>query len=118
MQVRLVREAGDFLERSLALTAKASGASQSEAIEECTVLRLPDIAYGAIRLGRRRKQRYLESRRRCGAAYRVGIIDARKTTTRFHDAALAILASRRNPGLGFRAGVPRTAAESTGEMRS
>ena len=86
---RLVREAGEFLERTLALTAKASVQINRSArgITVCGYRILP----GSIRLGRRRKRRYLESRRRCEAAYQAGTIDAAQLQ-RAHDAALAITA--------------------------
>ena len=49
------------------------------------------ILPGSIRPGRRRKRRYLESRRRCEAAYQAGTIDAAQLQLA-HDAALAITA--------------------------
>jgi len=90
---RLVREAGEFLERTLALTAKASVQINQSArgITVCGYRILP----GSIRLGRRRKRRYLESRRRCEAAYQAGTIDAAQLQ-RAHDAALAITAHAEN----------------------
>jgi RNA-directed DNA polymerase len=87
--MRLVREAGEFLERHLALTAKAPAQINRSArgITVCGFRVLP----GSIRLGRRRKRRYLESRRRCEAAYRAGTLDAAQLQ-RAHDAALAVTA--------------------------
>ena len=95
---RLVREAGEFLVRTLALTAKASAQINRSArgITVCGYRILP----GSIRLGRRRKRRYLDSRRRCEAAYRAGILDAGQLQCA-HDAALAITAHAETPGLGF-----------------
>jgi RNA-directed DNA polymerase len=86
---RLVREAGEFLERTLALTAKTSvQVNRSDrGITVCGYRILP----GSIRLGRRRKRRYLESRRRSEAAYQAGILDADQLQ-RAHDAALSITA--------------------------
>jgi RNA-directed DNA polymerase len=86
---RLVREAGMFLEGTLALTAKASVQVNRSArgITVCGYRILPC----SIRLGRRRKRRYLESRRRCEAAYQAGALDAARLQ-RAHDSALAIAA--------------------------
>jgi len=86
---RLVRRAGEFLEQTLALTAKSDVQINRSArgITVCGYRILP----GSIRLGRRHKRRYLESRRRCEAAYRAGTLDAAQLQ-RAHDAALAITA--------------------------
>jgi hypothetical protein len=87
--IRLVREACEFLKRNLELTAKAPVQinRSSRGITVCGFRILP----GSIRLGRRRKRRYLEARRRCEAAYQAGTINAAQLQ-RAHDAALAITA--------------------------
>jgi RNA-directed DNA polymerase len=87
--IRLVRMAGEFLERDLALTAKAP-VQINRSVRGITVCGFR-VLPGSIRLGRRRKRRYLESRRRCEAAYRAGTLDAAQLQ-RAHDAALAITA--------------------------
>lgn len=86
---RLVREVDEFLPRTLALTAKATVQINRSArgITVCGYRVLP----GSIRLGRRRKRRYRESRRHCEAAYQAGTLDAGQLQ-RAHDAALAITA--------------------------
>ncbi len=86
---RLVGEASEFLVGALALTAKtAVQLNQSvRGISVCGYRVLP----GSIRLGRRRKGRYWESRRQCEAAYQAGDLDAGQLQ-RAHDAALAITA--------------------------
>ena len=73
------------------------------------------ILPGSIRLGRRRKRRYLESRRRCEAAYQAGTIDAAQLQ-RAHDAALAITAHAETRAWFLRG--PRRDLESTGGMES
>ncbi|MDR3638327.1 MAG: reverse transcriptase domain-containing protein [Isosphaeraceae bacterium] len=87
--MRLVRDATEYLERVLALTAKAPvqiGRS-ARGITVCGYRVLSD----SIHLGRRRKRRYLESRR-CGeAAYQAGVLSAEQLQ-RAHDAGLAITA--------------------------
>ena len=87
--IRLVREAGEFLKRNLELTAKAPVQINrcARGITVCGFRILP----GSIHLGRRRKRRYLEARRRCEVAYQAGTIDAAQLQ-RAHDAALAITA--------------------------
>ena len=87
--IRLVREAGGFLERSLALTAKAP-VQINRSVRGVTVCGYR-ISPGSIRLGRRRKRRYLDSRRRCEAAYQAGVLSAAQLQ-RAHDASLAITA--------------------------
>ena len=93
---------GEFLERTLALTAKASVQINRSArgITVCGYRILP----GSIRLGRRRKRRYLESRRRCEAAYQAGTIDAAQLQARPRRGP-GDHGPCRNPGLVSRAGL-------------
>jgi RNA-directed DNA polymerase len=86
---RLAREAGEFLERTLALTAKAP-VQINRSIRGVTVCGYR-ITPRAIRLGRRRKRRYLDSRRHCEAAYQAGVLSGAQLQCA-HDAALAITA--------------------------
>jgi hypothetical protein len=85
----LARAAGEFLERALGLTVKSPAQINRSArgITICGYRILPR----RIRLGRRRKRRYLESRNRWEAAYLAGTLDAAQLQ-RAHDAALAITA--------------------------
>ena len=101
---RLVREVGEFLPRTLALTPKAAVQinRMHRGITVCGYRVLP----GSIRLGRRRKRRYRELRRRCEAAYQAEALDAGQLQ-RAHDAALAITAHAETRAW-FRAGKSAT----------